>query len=767
MPLFFALSTMIGCTSDKDTVYQERPADFDVSPGVETVTVLNATPFTPLTLYNSEDEPIVTLVSDDDGTAHFAYVGAEHVTLDPNNFENFSMADGNVLIPGDGYYIQDDTSENLAWSGTFGVLDVNDTPDTSVYEEQTLVGVPTSPISGALEDPENGFQYIEMRDGVLLSAMIRFPDPVLYGEAPYPTVVIYSGYSPSRSDRQDTGSVIANMLGYATVSVNMRGTGCSGGVFDVFNRAQHADGYDIVETVARQDWVLNNQVGMVGLSYPGISQLYVGSTNPPSLAAIVPLSTIADAWEMQWPGGIYNKGFTRQWVNARESDSQAGGASWVTERIENGDTTCADNLSLSNHSVDFESFLRAMDTRPEAADARDLNLLVSQIESPVFYGGSFQDEQTGAQFGTMLQSFDQSRMLKVMIGNGRHPDGYSPIHVFRWYEFLEFYVAERVPKMNPLVRSLGGTEFGNFFGMDGYQFPEDRFEDLSYADALEAYEAEPTVHVLFEMGAGTDQPGAPIPRYEAFYNTWPPADTGTIEWFLGANGSLIANPSDTGMDTWTFDPDSGDDTFFGPAGYELLVPLWDIEWNNFASGTIASYQTEPFSEDRVITGPGLLELHINSPVEEVTVQATLTEVRPDGNETLIQSGWLNLSHRSATVNGLDLYRTYNLADLSPMPLDEWDSATIVIPSVAHAIREGSTLRVSITTPGRDHGTWEFESPLYDSTPTFKLGYGELYPSKLSMRTLPNIEVPEEYPPCPSLRGQPCRPFVATPNISLD
>ena len=89
------------------------------------------------------------------------------------------------------------------------------------------------------------------------------------------------------------------MLGYATVSVNMRGTGCSGGVFDVFNRAQHADGYDIVETVARQSWVLNNQVGMVGLSYPNIATirwLYQSTIT----GAIVPLSTIADAWEMQW-----------------------------------------------------------------------------------------------------------------------------------------------------------------------------------------------------------------------------------------------------------------------------------------------------------------------------------------------------------------------------------------------------------------------------------------------------------------------------------
>ena len=102
-----------------------------------------------------------------------------------------------------------------------------------------------------------------------------------------------------------------------------------------------------------------------------------------------------------------------------------------------------------------------------------------------------------------------------------------------------------------------------------------------------------------------------------------------------------------------------------------------------------------------------------------------------------------------------------------MPIDEWETATIVIPSFAHAIRSGSTLRISITTPGRDHGTWEFESPVYDDTPTFQLGYGELYPSKLSLRTLEGIAVPESQPPCPSLRGQPCRIYVDTPNMSAE
>ena len=99
------------------------------------------------------------------------------------------------------------------------------------------------------------------------------------------------------------------MLGYAVVDVNMRGTGCSGGAFDYFERLQSLDGYDVVETVARQPWVLNGKVGMVGVSYGGISQLFVGATAPPHLAAITPLSVIDNTATTLYPGGMLNTGF--------------------------------------------------------------------------------------------------------------------------------------------------------------------------------------------------------------------------------------------------------------------------------------------------------------------------------------------------------------------------------------------------------------------------------------------------------------------------
>jgi uncharacterized protein len=337
--------------------------------------------------------------------------------------------------------------------------------------------------------------------------------------------------------------------------------------------------------------------------------------------------------------------------------------------------------------------------------------------------------------------------------------------VFRWFEFLEFYLAERVPELNPVIRAFGASEFGDIYGIDNYFFEEDRFTDLNYVDALSTYESEKPIHVLFEMGAGSEQAGTPIPRFETYYDTWPPENTEMIEWYLGAEGSLNSTVAATGVDSWQFDPDASDKTFFGPAGYQLLVPLWDIDWTNFTQGNIAAYQTEPFTQAMVIAGPGIVELWVRSPVESVMVQVTLSEVRADGMETLIQSGWLNFSHRAATVDGLDIERTYSQEDFAVLPIDEWTSAQIVIPSVAHPMREGSSLRISITSPGRNHGTWEFETPEYDGNPIFDLGYGEAYPSSLKMSVLSGIEIPAEPPPCPSLRGQPCRTLMAMDNVS--
>src|SRR5206468_12582583 len=101
---------------------------------------------------------------------------------------------------------------------------------------------------------------------------------------PYPTLIEYSGYGYANPAGPENGiAILANLMGFSVVDVNMRGTGCSGGAFDFFERLQNLDGYDVIETIAHQPWVKGGKVGMLGISYGGISQLFTAQTQPAGL----------------------------------------------------------------------------------------------------------------------------------------------------------------------------------------------------------------------------------------------------------------------------------------------------------------------------------------------------------------------------------------------------------------------------------------------------------------------------------------------------
>jgi len=73
----------------------------------------------------------------------------------------------------------------------------------------------------------------------------------------------------------------------------------------------------------------------------------------------------------------------------------------------------------------------------------------------------------------------------------------------------------------------------------------------------------------------------------------------------------------------------------------------------------------------------------------------------------------------------------------------------------------------VATPGRNHATWEFENPDYGGElPTHRVARTGRMPSALVLSSLDGVEVPAVAPaPCPALRGQACRPFVATDNTT--
>ena len=144
--------------------------------------------------------------------------------------------------------------------------------------------------------------------------------------------------------------MIGPLLGFAVVSVQMRGSGCSGGAFDLFGYPTTYDGYDAVETVAAQNWVRGGKVGMAGISFSGITQLFTAGTRPPHLAAVAPLSVTDDLYNgTAYPGGIFNSGFAQTWGKDRLEDARPapqGGQPYARALVRRGDKNCADNQRL-------------------------------------------------------------------------------------------------------------------------------------------------------------------------------------------------------------------------------------------------------------------------------------------------------------------------------------------------------------------------------------------------------------------------------------
>src|SRR5436190_5401446 len=267
-------------------------------------------------------------------------------------------AQGGLLFrnvsPGTGYRVR--LAGGGAESGPLTVLSTRPAPPSTNVYNQTI--------------PSKGYGYLTTRDGTKLAIDVHPPqdvtnalpgiDPPQVPAGPTPTLIEYSGYGYADPAGPQNGiAILANLMGFTVVDVNMRGTGCSGGAYDFFEPLQNLDGYDVIETIAHQPWVLGNKVGMMGISYGGISQLFTAQLDPPDLEAIAPLSVIDATATTLYPGGILNTGFAVAWAKDRIHDGKPAGPNqgqpWSYTQIQHGDETCKENQVLHGEAADLKA----------------------------------------------------------------------------------------------------------------------------------------------------------------------------------------------------------------------------------------------------------------------------------------------------------------------------------------------------------------------------------------------------------------------------
>src|SRR6478672_9439160 len=422
--------------------------------------------------------------------------------------------------PGDGYTVH--LADGSASSPLTVMPNQSAPPSTDVYNQSI---------------PSDGYGYLTTRDGTRLAIDVHPPQDVSNAEGidlptlptgPSPTLIEYSGYGYADPAGPQNGiATVANLMGFTVVDVNMRGTGCSGGAFDFFEPLQKLDGYDVVEAVAHQPWVLNNEVGMMGISYGGISQLFTAATQPPDLAAISPLSVLDNTQTTLYPGGILNTGFAVEWAKERVHDalpaSPNGGQPWAYKRIQEGDATCSANQALHPEAVNLLAKVKANNHyRPKVADPLAPITFVDKIDVPTFIACQWTDEQTGGHCPDLAEHLSGTSKKWFTFTNGTHVDSLDPATFNRWYDFLELYVAREAPiAHSALLKLAAPLIYQEAMGIGGVTLPPDPIQEQpSYDAALAAFEALPPVRVLFDNGAGSS-PGKPVPGFEQSFGEFP------------------------------------------------------------------------------------------------------------------------------------------------------------------------------------------------------------------------------------------------------
>lgn len=104
--------------------------------------------------------------------------------------------------------------------------------------------------------------------------------------------------------------------GYIQVIANMRGTGKSGGKYDFLGSKEVQDTYEVIEWIAKQPWC-NGKVGMFGISYFAMIQIFLATVNPPSLKCIFAPHALTDLYrDIIYRGGILGYNWAIGWAKA-------------------------------------------------------------------------------------------------------------------------------------------------------------------------------------------------------------------------------------------------------------------------------------------------------------------------------------------------------------------------------------------------------------------------------------------------------------------
>jgi putative CocE/NonD family hydrolase len=557
--------------------------------------------------------------------------------------------------------------------------------------------------------------YIPLADGTQLRYTVTLPS----ADGRFPVAMVYDGYCEGTGPTKCNDIEMAKKLvgaGYAVVGVSMRGTGCSTGTFDFRSPQEHADGAAAVEWAARQPWS-TGRVGMFGDSFPGLSQPGVAALRPHGLAAIAPFQIVDDVYrDVAYPGGISNGEFGAFWGLA---DQPAADLSGTANGVQQGEPQCAANYAAHQAQNGPSNIVVAGAQHMWDDDywqAKAIGAAAEKIDVPVLNCTTWQDDEVGSRSAWTLFPRIKPSLLWLIGSNGYH----------------------------------AGCEVGNTLIQDQVV----RFFDRYVRGVHNGWESTPRVQIWHEAHKATQGSATVnVPSWISTLKAWPPK-TDTTPVYLRSGGRLDDDrPAG----------DEAGETYLAPApsaGTEngIVFGQNNVMWDKpVPPGGALAWTTKPFKRDVETLGPASADLWLSSTSVDTDLQVTITEVRPDGQETYVARGWLRASARKLDPKlstATRPYQTHQQSDLQLLtPLTPVLARVEVLP-FDHVFRAGSSLRMIVDTPSQTGG-WNFL--IRPTAGQNTILHDRDHPSRLVLGILPGARAKAPLPACNTLLNQPCRP----------
>jgi hypothetical protein len=514
-----------------------------------------------------------------------------------------------------------------------------------------VAGVALAPAASAAPQPElpaptyasvSEEVLIPMDDGVEIAATVAFPsrDGTTPLPGPFPVVLGTTPYGRSGlcgcypPDFWATRGMIGAVA-------DVRGTGGSGGTLEdnYFSPREARDGHNLIEYFGTQSYS-TGRVGMAGGSYLGITQYLAAAQQPPHLAAIAPQVAISDLYREGYThGGIPNFSFDVQYIGVQGIPGAAG-ANTDPSLLE---ATLKAKLGQSPPGTIAFDYLARPDDDPFYRDRSPISR-ADRIEVPALIVGGWRD-------GLLRGAPEMYQRLATRPG------------------------VETRLYIDPCTHKGCGAPFAPLTDPPG---------------------REDVAAVVFEFldkhlnGAATpDRP--PVRYYLQAGNEyvdadrWPPADTRLRRLALGrGNRQYSTNPA------------AGLSMAFNKYGTVAATPYVPADQRLEAPHGL-TFRFPALTRPLRLAGPAALHLVAASTATDTDWHAKLSDMAPDGSESIITEGSLRASHRELDRAESTPARPYHThTDPQPIQPGRFYEYDIEIWATAYELAPGHRLQLRLT-----------------------------------------------------------------------